>query len=164
MNTPQQTLTETVHVQAHYSTNRKLGHWTTGRRFEVRAMRGAVVLDLRSPEIPQGDIEIELLADHSMIKLLVPDDALVDTWDLDIVGRGRVKDGPFEPSPTSRRVTITGQLRHAEIRVRRSGLAVLAAMFTREAVADVRRAHKDGTIPTVFDPANTPPGTPRATK
>ncbi len=163
MNTPQ-TVTETVHVQAHYSTNRKLGHWTTGRRFEVRAMRSAVVLDLRSAQIPQGDIEIELLADHSMIKLLVPDDAVVDAWALDIVGRGRVKDGPFEPTPTSRRIIVTGQLRHAEIRVRRSGLAVLAAMFTREAVADFRRANKEGTIPTVIDPANTPPGTTRTNK
>jgi hypothetical protein len=161
MNTPQQTAPDTVHVQAHYSTNRKLGHWTTGRRFEVRAMRGAVVLDLRSPSIPPGDLEISVLADHSMIKLLVPDDAIVDAWSLDSIGRGRVKDGPYSETPTSRRIKITGQLRHAEIRVRRGGIAVLAAMFTREALADLRRANKEGTIPTAFDPANTPPGTLR---
>jgi len=161
MNTPQQTAPQTVQVQAHYSTNRKLGHWTTARHFEVRAMRGAVVLDLRSPSIPPGDLEISVLADHSMLKLLVPDDAIVDTWSLDIVGRGRVKDGPSEQTPTSRTIRITGQLRHAEIRIRRAGIAVLAAMFTREALADLRHAHKQGTIPTVIDPANTPPGTPR---
>jgi hypothetical protein len=158
MNSPQN---DTVHVQAHYSSNRKLGHWTTGRHFEVRAMRGAVVLDLRSPRIPDGDIEIELLADHSMVKLLVPDDAVVDAWDLTVVGRGRVKDGPFEQTPTSRRIKITGQLRHGEVRVRRGGIAVLAAMFTREAVDDFRKANREGTIPTVIDPANTPAGTPR---
>lgn len=157
MNTPQ--LTDTV--QAHYSTNRKLGHWTTARHFEVRAMRSAVVIDLRSPQIPDGTIEVEVLADHSMLKLLVPDDATVDAWNLEIVGRGRVKDGPFEETPTSRRIRITGQLRHAEIRIRRSGLAVLAAMFTREALQDLRHANKTATIPTMIDPANTPPGTPR---
>jgi hypothetical protein len=161
MNSPLNTTTDTVHVQAHYSTNRKLGHWTTGRRFEVRAMRGGVVLDLRSPQIPAGDIEIVLTADHSMVKLLVPDDAVVDAWDLDIVGRGRVKDGPFEETPASRRIKITGQLRHGEVRVRRGGIAVLAAMFTREAVADFRRANREGTYPTVIDPGNTPPGTVR---
>jgi hypothetical protein len=148
-------------VQAHYAVNRKLGHWTTGRRFEVRAMRGGVVLDLRSPQIPEGDIEIVVLADHSMVKLLVPDDAFVDTWDLVRVGRGRVKDSWFEQTPTSRRIKVTGQLRHGEIRVRRGGIAVLAAMFTREAVRDMRRANREGTIPTVIDPGNTPPGTVR---
>jgi hypothetical protein len=162
MNSPQNTETDTVHVQAHYAMNRKLGHWTTGRHFEVRAMRGGVVLDLRSPQIPEGDIEIAVLADHSMIKLLVADDAVVDTWDLEIVGRGRVKDGWFEESPTSRRIKITGQLRHGEVRIRRGGGAVFAAMFTREAVDDVRRAYKDGTYPTVIDPANTPANTRRA--
>ena len=159
MNTPQ--LTDTARVQAHYSTNRKLGHWTTARHFEVRALRSAVVLDLRSPQIPEGDLEVDVLADHSMIKLLVPDDALVDAWSLEIAGRGRVKDGPFEETPTSRRIRLTGQLRHAEIRIRRSGLAVLSALFTREALHDFRHANKEGTIPTVIDPANTPPGTPR---
>lgn len=153
--------TDTVHVQAHYSTNRKLGHWTTGRRFEVRAMRGAVVLDLRSPQIPEGDIEIAVLADHSMIKLLVADDAVVDAWELETAGRGRVKDGWFEETPTSRRIRITGQLRHGEVRVRRGGGAVFAAMFTREAIDDLRQANKTGTYPTLIDPANTPPNTPR---
>ena len=155
MNSPQ-TPTDVVHVQAHYSTNRKLGHWTTGRRFVVRAMRGHVVLDLRSPEIPSGDLEIELTADHSMLKLLVPDDAVVDHWNLELVGRGRVKDGPFEQTPSSRQIKITGRLRHGEIRIRRGGVAVLAAMFTREYAKDVLRAHRDGTVPTVADPANTP--------
>lgn len=151
MNTSQ-TSTEAVHVQAHYGTNRKLGHWTTGRRFEVRAMRGQVVLDLRSPRIPPGDLEVEILADHSMIKLLVPEDAMVDHWDLEIIGRGRVKDGPVEPTATGRRIKLTGRIRHGEVRIRRGGIAVLAAMFTREYVQDVRRAHRDGTSPTVANP------------
>jgi hypothetical protein len=167
MNSPQPNDTnyaaegDVAHVQAHYSVNRKLGHWTTARRFEVRAMRGLVVLDLRSPQIPAGDIEIELAADHSMIKLLVPEDAVVDHWDLQTVGRCRVKDGPFEQTDTSRRIKFTGQLRRSEIRIRRGGIAVLAAMFTREYVRDAYLANKEGTVPTVADPERFAPGTRR---
>lgn len=109
----------TVGVEAHYSTNRKLGHWTTGRHFEVRARRGQVVLDLRSAGIPAGDIEISLTADHSMIKLLVPDDAVVQTRGLEQIGRCWIKDTRFEETPASRKIKITGQLRRGEIRVRR---------------------------------------------
>jgi hypothetical protein len=145
--------TEVVHVQAHYSTNRQLGHWTTGRRFAVRAVRGQVLLDLRSPRIPPGDLEVEILADHAMVKLLVSEDAMVDHWALEIAGRGRVKDGPVQQTDSSRRITLTGRLRHGEVRISRGGVAVLAAMLTREYVADVRRAHRDGTTPTVDDPA-----------
>jgi hypothetical protein len=109
----------TVGVEAVYSTNRKLGNWTTGRRFEVLARRGQVVLDLRSSGIPAGDIEITLTADHSMIKLLVPDDAVVQTGALEQIGRCWIKDTSSEVTPDSRKITITGQLRRAEIRVRR---------------------------------------------
>jgi hypothetical protein len=161
MNSPQITDAGTVQVQAHYSTNRKLGHWTTGRRFEVRATRGHVVLDLRSPQIEAGDIEIELAADRSMLKILVADDTIVDTWDLRLVGRCRVKDSRFEETANSRRIKITGELRRGEIRIRRGGVATLSAMLTREYAEDVFRAHKEGTVPTVDDPARTAPGTPR---
>ena len=91
----------------------------------------------------------------------MPDDAVVDHWDLRLTGRGRVKDGPFEQTPTSRRIRLTGQLRHGEVRVRRGGIALLAAMFTREYAADLHRANQEGTMPTVADSANNPPNTPR---
>ena len=38
----------------------------------------------------------------------------------------------------------------------RAGVAVLSAMFSREFIEDVRRAHKEGGTPTVADPARTP--------
>lgn len=164
MNSPQphdNTQAEVAHIQAHYSTNRKLGHWTTARRFDVRAMRGHVVIDLRSPQIPPGEIVIELTADHSTIKLLVEDNAVIDHWDLQMHGRCKVKDGPFEQTDSSRRIKLVGQLRRGEIRVHRGGVAVLSAMFTREYADDVFRAHKEGTVPTLADPGKTAPGTRR---
>src|ERR1700746_2866295 len=80
-----------VRIPANYTTAKRLGNWTTGRRFQVRAHRGSVGLDLRSPKIPDGDIEIGADLDHAMVKLLVPDDARVDDWDLHRTGRGRIK-------------------------------------------------------------------------
>jgi hypothetical protein len=165
MNSPQidtnNAATEVAHVQAHYTANRKLGHWTTARKIEVRAMRGHVVLDLRSPQIPAGDIEIELLADRTTVKLLVPEDAVIDSWDLQMVGRGKVKDRRFQETPESRHIKITGELRRGEIRVHRGGVATLVAMFTREYAEDVFRAHREGTVPTMSDPATIAPDTPR---
>jgi len=113
------------------------------------------VLDLRSPQIPAGDIEIEVDLDHAMLKLLVADDAVVDDWDLRRTGRGRVKDAERPDAPGGRRIVVTGELRGGEIRVRRGGMAMLSAMFSRAYWDDLRRAHKEGGFPTVDDPART---------
>src|SRR5436190_17373273 len=48
----------------------------------VRAHRGHAVLDLRSPHIEAGEIRIDVELDHAMLKLLVPDGAVIDDWDL----------------------------------------------------------------------------------
>lgn len=147
---------ETVRIQAHYKNLKMLGHWTTARRFEVRANRGYAVLDLRSPQIPEGDVEIHVSLNHSMVKLLLPEDAVVDHWDLRFHGRGTVKDWTAPAEQTGgRRIRITGEVRRGEIRVNRGGVATLAAMFSREFVAEVRRVNKEGGTPTIPDPTYT---------
>lgn len=153
MNTTPTTTDAVTRVQAHYTNVKKLGHWTADRRFEVRARRGMVVLDLRSPQIPDGDIDVEVAVDHSMVKLLVPQDAQIDHWELRYTGRGRVKDWTGE-NGDGRRVRIRGEIRRGEIRVHRGGIATLSAMFSREFVQDVRRARREGTEPTIADPAH----------
>jgi hypothetical protein len=154
MNHTQTDLTETVRIPANHAVTKRLGNWTTARRFQVRAHRGSAVLDLRSPQIPAGDIEVEVDIDHAMLKLLVADDAMLDDWDLRRTGRSRVKDeGP--DASGGRRIVVTGQLRSGEIRVRRGGIAMLSAMFSRAYWDDLRRAHKEGGFPTVDDPART---------
>jgi hypothetical protein len=142
-------------VAAHNSVTKRLGNWTTARRFEVRAHRGLAVVDLRSPGLGDGDLELAADLDHAVLKLLVPDDAVVDGWDLHRTGRSKVKDAEAPKAAGGRRVVVTGRLHDAEIRVRRGGVAVLSAMFSREYVADLRRAHASGTQPTVADPAHT---------
>ncbi|HKS98995.1 MAG TPA: hypothetical protein VJT31_05630 [Rugosimonospora sp.] len=148
------TPTAPVRIAAHHAVTKRLGHWTTERDFQVRAHRGSAVLDLRSPRIPAGDIRVDVDLDGALLKLLVPDDAVIEDWDLRRERRGRVKDTEAPAVPGERRIVLTGVLRGAEIRVHRGGIAVLSAMFSREFWADMRRAHREGTTPTVADPAH----------
>ncbi|MEE6261104.1 hypothetical protein [Plantactinospora sonchi] len=154
MTTPSTSADGIVRIPARQTVVKKLGHWTTARAFEIRAHRGVVVLDLRSPRIPAGDVRVAVDADHARLTLLVPDDATIDDWDLHRSGRSRVGD-PERPEVTAgRRIVLSGALRHAEIRIRRGGLAVLTAMFSREYWGDLRRAHREGRPPSVADPAH----------
>jgi hypothetical protein len=126
--------------------------------FEVRARRGAAVIDLRSPDIggdagQHSDIELRVDIDHGMLKLLLPTDATVDQWDLQWTGRGKVKDWEGSTANGGRRVRLTGRVASGEIRIHRGGMVILSAMFSRAYLEDLKRAHRDGTVPTVDDPA-----------
>jgi len=121
---------------------KKLGHWTTERAFEIKIRHGAATLDLRSHQIPDGDIEIHLDIDHGMLKLLVPDGATIDSWDVSFVGRGRVKDWQRGEARTDgRTIRLVGPIRRGEVRINRGGIAVLSAMMTKEFIADARHAN-----------------------
>lgn len=145
--------TETVRIAANNSVTKRLGNWNNARRFQVRAHRGQAVLDLRSPMIEDGDIDLDVDLDHAVLKLLVADDVIVDDWNLRRIGRGRLKDSAAPNASGGRRVLLTGQMQHGEIRVRRGGVAILSAMFSREYLNDLRQARKQGKYPTVDDPA-----------
>ncbi len=144
--------TDRVKIPANHAVTKRLGNWTTARRFQVRAHRGSAVLDLRSPQIPAGDIEIEVDLDRATLKLLVAGDAMVDDWDLRRTGRGRVKDAERPDAPGGRRIVLTGHADTSEVRVHRGGMAALSAMFSRAYVQDLRRARRNGGYPTVDDP------------
>ncbi|GAA1697072.1 hypothetical protein [Fodinicola feengrottensis] len=143
---------DVVRIAADHNMSKHLGNWTTARSFEVRARRGAVVIDLRSPAIAEGDIELAVDIDHSMVKLLLPSDATVDQWGIEWTGRGRIKDLEGGGAGGGRRVVITGRIRGGEIRVNRGGIAILSALFSREFVADALRAHREGAMTTIDDP------------
>ena len=142
-----------VPIRAHGRVVRRLGHWTSGRRLDIRASRGAVLIDLRSPQIAAGDIEIDLDIDHSVVRLLVPDGAVVDADEARRVGRCGVRDWTGVAAPEGRRIVLTGELRHAEVRVHRGGIAILSAMCSREYLADVRQAWREGRRPAIDDPS-----------
>jgi hypothetical protein len=141
-------------IHADHRTEKRLGNWTTSRDFEIRSRHGRVLLDLRSPQIPEGDIEISLDLDRSAVTLLVTEDAVIDQWDLAWTGGGKVKQTFHRPAASAgRRVRLTGGIRRGEVRVHSGGTAQLSAICSREFFADARRAHADGGLPTVDDPA-----------
>ncbi|WP_040840840.1 hypothetical protein [Nocardia brevicatena] len=146
-----------VRIHIDHDTAKRLGDWTVADRFDVTARYGSVVIDLRSPLIEgDGDIEVHVALDHAMVKLLVPDDAVVDHAELEWTGRGRVKDFARPKDAAGRVIRLTGSSTRSEFRVHRAGIAVLSALFTREFFEDARRARREGRTPTLADPANAP--------
>ncbi|MFE7796395.1 hypothetical protein [Nocardia sp. NPDC057440] len=141
-----------IHVD--HETAKRLGNWTDANTFEVAARYGSLVIDLRSPRIT-GDIAVHADLDHAMVKLLVPDDAVIDQTDLQWTGRGRVKDFARPKDAAGPVIRLTGTCARSEFRVHRAGVAVLSAMFSREFFEDARRARREDRTPTVADPANT---------
>ena len=139
----------TVTIRAHRQSTRRMGHWTTARRFDVRASQSSVILELRSPRIALGDIELNLDLDHSMVKLLVPDGAIVDTDELRRVGRCGFNDWSGTPGPTGRVIRVVGEMRRSELRINRGGIAIVSAMLTGEYLADLRRAFRTNHITSV---------------
>ena len=140
-----QTATEAVRIKAHNRVVKNLGDWTTARHFDLRASRALVVLDLLLPEIDPGEIEIMLDADHTTLKLLVPDGAVIDDDELRRVGRGRIKDRTGTPAPDGRRIKLVGEIRDSEVRVHRGGIAILSLLATRRR-GQVRRAQRQGRL------------------
>lgn len=140
-----------VRISADYQSVRKLGHWTTASRFEVRAHLGSVTLDLRSPRIEGRDIEVLLDIDQSSVKLLVPANSPVRS-EVRRTGWSKFRDWTGHGSPEGRPIVLCGQMRNADVRVLRGGMAILSAMFTREYVDDMLQAHEEGRLPVIDDP------------
>lgn len=143
-----------VRIHVDHDSARHLANWTGARDFQVRARYSSVMIDLRSPQIPDGDIGVELDLDHATVKLLVGENAVIDQQGICWTGRGRVKQTyHHNPAGTGRRVRLTGPVRHGEIRVSSGGIAQLAAICTREFLSDARQAHAEGRAPVIDDPA-----------
>ena len=140
------TIENTERIRAHHRSIKRLGAWTTSRRFDVRASRGSVVLDLLLPEIEPGEITVELDIDHSTVILLVPDDVNIDDDDLRRIGRGRVKDWTGTGAPDGRTIRLVGEMRDAEVRIHRGGIAIARLALSRKTRAQVRRAHREGRL------------------
>jgi len=140
-------------VEAFYTSVKRLGHWTRSRTIDVRTRRSSVHLDLRSAQLPDGEIELRLQSERSMIKLLLPQDAVLDERELALVGRCKIKDRERHVAHDGRVIRLTGTLQRGEIRVARGGVATLSAMFSREFIDDCRTAHRDGTWPVLPDPS-----------
>jgi hypothetical protein len=130
-----------VLIHAHSTIVKELGDWTTACRFDVRVRGGQAVLDLRSAQIPAGDIRLD--AERGLLRLLVAGDARLESADLRWIGRGRLKDLHGASAGSGRAITITGEARRSEIRVHRGGMAVVASMFDRGELRRMHRVHEE---------------------
>jgi hypothetical protein len=71
---------------------------------------------------------------------------LVDDGDLRRVGRGRVKDWTGASAPDGRRIRLAGEMRNAELRVHRGGVAILSLLRSRRSRSAIRKAHREGRL------------------
>jgi hypothetical protein len=140
-----QAVAETVRITADGQSLKRLGAWTSARRFAIRGSRSSVVLDLLLPLREPGTVEISLDLDHTMLKLLVPDGAVIDAADLRRSGRGRVKDRTGSARPGGQRITLRGEMRDSEVRVHRGGIAILSLLVHGQRAA-VRHANRGGRL------------------
>ncbi len=141
--------TNETDIFADHEVVKKLGRWTTKRDFAIRARRSTVVLDLRSPEIQAGNITVSIDLNKATLELLVDDDE-IDQSEIAWTGGGRVKD--MAGGAGARRIVLVGSSTGSEVRVKRGGVAILAAMATREFIEDAKNAHRTGGNTTVDDP------------
>ena len=133
-------------IRAHHRSIRRIGAWTSARRFDIHASRGSVLLDLLLPELAPGEIPVELDIDRSTVILLVPDGTNVDHDELRRVGGSRLKDWTGVGSPDGRTLRLTGEMRNAEVRIHRGGIAILRLLLSHASRNEVRRAHRHGRI------------------
>jgi len=132
------TTTET-NILADHAVVRRLGNWTRHSALQVRARGGKVVLDLRSPEI-DGDIDITLDLQRSVVTLLVTGDASIDQWELRLAGHGRVKDAA--PARDGTRLRLHGNACDSQVRIQRAGAAELTGMLSLSRLKEMHRAHQ----------------------
>ncbi len=140
----------------------RLGSWTDAHAFDVRVRRGSVVMDLRSPDI-DGDIEVRLAIDRGVVTLLVPDDAVIDEWDLELLGRGKVKQTFHAGAGGGRTVRLSGRAERGEIRIHSGGIAQLTAIFTGDFLRAARHGRRDRVADILHD-SSAHANVPRASK
>jgi len=131
--------TTDTNILADHSVVRRLGNWTARSALRVRARSGKVVVDLRSPEI-DGDIDITLDLQRSIVTLLVADDASIDPWALRFAGRGRVKDAA--PACDGTRIRLHGNACDSQVRIQRAGVAELTGLLSLSRLKEMHRTHQ----------------------
>ena len=113
-----------VVLRTHGTNLRRDGRWPLPRRLVVQARHGTVRLDLTRAVALADEVEVAVDAAHATVRILVPsgtevvDDGLALKW-------GAVKldtDGEAMPAPGRFRIRLTGEGKHASVRVREQNI------------------------------------------
>ncbi|MFI6850145.1 hypothetical protein OG535_04355 [Kitasatospora sp. NBC_00085] len=145
-------MTATERILADHTVTKRLGNWTGADSFDVRGRDASIVLDLRSPDVPD-DLQFHLDLHRTTVKLLVSDGDTLDHWDVTWPAKGRLKDAQGPTGKTGRRIHLYGTAVNSEIRVHRGGVAIVSAMLSREYLDDALAARREGRHTTVDDPS-----------
>ena len=129
----------------------RLGSWTKSQVVDVRVRRGSAVLDLRSPMVV-GDLDVRLSIERGVVTLLVPDDAVIDQWDLDLRGRSKVKQTFHTQAGGGRQVRLSGRAERGEVRIHSGGTARLTAIRTRDFLRAARHGRRDRVADILHEP------------
>jgi hypothetical protein len=138
MTTIARTASSATRLHADHTVLKHLGDWTEDRSFHLRSRKSTVVLDLRAAGRDEIDLLLEL--DGSTLTLLLADGAAVESWDLHIAGRGRVKDDQAPGLPAT--VRLHGRVAGSRVVVRRGGMAELASLASLARLREVHHIHQ----------------------
>ena len=114
------TAAKSLRLAVSHGSVERLGAWQVPEEVTIELRHGVCALDLRTPTLPTSGVTIAVQARHSVIKVLVPEDAAVD---LSNVGRHHSQ----TVDRRARRVTaisgppivFTGDLHHGVIKILR---------------------------------------------
>jgi hypothetical protein len=112
---------ELVHLKVGHGNIRRDGRWAVPRRLLVEGRHGNVVIDFSDAIISQPTLDLSLSLGHGNITLIVPPGVAVDVDNV-AIRHGSVRQRVHrEPGiPVKLLVTVSGDMRHGSLVVRRS--------------------------------------------
>jgi hypothetical protein len=109
-----------VRLQTNHGNVRRDGRWAVPRRLDIEARHGNVVIDFTHAIVGEPTLDLSISLRHGNLTLIAPPDVLVDLDSL-VVGHGNVRNRAHGTSdgPVKLLVTVSGNLRHTNVVVRR---------------------------------------------
>lgn len=112
--------TQPVRLAASHGKVERLGAWRVPEEVTVELRHSVCVIDLRTATLPPGGVTIDVESRHSVIKVLVPDQAAVD-----LSGVGRHHSNTVDRrarrvvSANGPAIVFTGHIHHGVIKILR---------------------------------------------
>ncbi|MFC6704606.1 FAD-dependent monooxygenase [Flexivirga alba] len=126
-----------TNVQVSREALRRLGSWSTTRRYTVQGDNARIVLDLRDSCRRFTEVTVMVDLAKTALILLVDEGTEVDDaihW----TGRGKLKDRWGHDTAQSGTVTVSGDARGSEVRIHRGGMATMEDLTSRKRLMELR--------------------------
>jgi hypothetical protein len=109
-----------VRLETTHGNIRRDGRWAVPRHLDIEARHGNVVIDFTEAIISESTLDLSVSLRHGSLVLIAPPDVTVDLDSL-VVGHSNIRNRAHgDPDgPVRLLVTVSGNLRHANVTVRR---------------------------------------------